>query len=195
MDDTDVINHVVSKPKIVIIAGEKVTQSVGNGLISKLKPFTFAIKKGLQQRGINVTGLNFKTLVILYYNEYSGKEINVSEFINNVCFKLKPDDLPTGDINSARNKMSYGTIEDIVNTVVHIFKTSKDKFDTLMMQGFDAYNLMTDEQIIQAKAATIVENNLFRKFKGDHFIKEGDFFRYVKYILILVLFVYIVNEI
>jgi hypothetical protein len=121
--------------------------------------------------------MKFKTIVAVYYNEFSptGKKINVSQFINNVAFKINKNDKPTTDINSFRNQTSFAEINFIVDSIINIFKVAKQKFETALDYGYEPKKILSDETILQAKATFLIEEKLLKKFKADHFMKFSEF--------------------
>lgn len=149
--------------------------TIGDDLIGRLRPFRAAMIRGLQQRGVNTFGMKFKTVVATYYNEFSGKKLNVSDFINNIAFKIKRSDDVTGDLLNARVQTSFNEINDVVSAVINIFKVSKSKYEAALTYGYEPDKILTDEEFTQAKAANRIEHSLLIKFRGDHYMKYSEF--------------------
>ena len=186
--------------KKIIVAEGKGKKTIGNILLSRLYPFGFAINTGLIKRGYNVSGLNFKSKVAIYYNEFATgiigrKPLNVSEFINNVSFKLTPDDEINGDIEETRNQVQFAEITSVVNDIIEVFKVAKFKYETLKIQGFEPRQFLTDEQLTQAKAAFIVQDRLTKNLQSDHFFQSGEVWGLVKIIVGIYLIYYILKSI
>lgn len=174
-----------SKRQRVVVARGKGSKTIGDVLLARLKPLAFAIRTGLAKRGYNTAGMNFKSQVAVYYNEFSGrKPVDVSEFINHVAFKLKTTDNPNGDIEDARNKQSMMEVNEIVTSVMNVFSTAKHKHEALAMQGQNPRQFMTDEQLTQARAAMIVQEKLLREFRHDNFVTQGDLMKWIKWVVI-----------
>lgn len=166
-------------------------KSVGDLVINKLLPFRFAMVTGLRRQGVDTTGMQFKTLIAVYYNEFSGRKINVSDFINNIVFKIGRDDEISSDISTVRNQTAMIEVSLIVDSVINLFKTSKQKYETALDYGYEPEKILTDEEIRQAKAARIVENDLLMKFKSDHYIKFSEVKTHLKWVLGLVVILYL----
>jgi hypothetical protein len=171
-------------------------KSIGSLIISDLLPFKQIMKKQLKRRGFYVDGMDFKTLVSLYYNEFASNQynkqnnlipINQFDFINNVAFKIKPSDKINGNINH-RNINNFESINDVVNGIIGIFKRSKEK---MISSGSNFDTELTDEEIQQAKAANKIEKNLENKIIDNQSIKIKD----VKSILFIGLVLYVLYTI
>lgn len=169
----------------------KVDLSIGENIIAKLIPFKFAILTGLQRKGIDTRGMKFKTVVATYYNEYSGKKINVSDFINNVAFKVNVSDETLNDVSSIRNQTGFVEVSLIVDSIINMFKESRKKFETALIYGYEPEKILSDEDISRAKAAKIVEENLLKKFKADHFMKVSEMNLTIKWLTWLVVVLYL----
>jgi len=172
----------VKKKKTVLARGKRNDgfYSVGDVLLSRLRPLKRAMILGLQQKGINTVGLNFKTLTVTYYNLYcvnplNKKPFDVSAFINLPAFKISPESETTGDPNDARNKAFFMDIVEVADSVILIFRAARERYDNLIQEGFDPKEMLTDEELLQAKAAIIVENDLLRRFRSDNFLKIEDY--------------------
>lgn len=194
----ETITRVKPKPKSrkkIIVAKGKGTKTVGKILLARLYPLRFALDTGLRRKGINTTGLSFQTLVIMYYNAFSGnKPVVISDFINNPVFKLRPSDNPSGDLSEARNQTAMVQVNDIVFEVMNIFKRAYERYRTLNNMGLDPKQNMTVEEFSQAKAAIKVKNQLIREASEDHFLKASDFVKTLKWIAGIILFFYILKN-
>lgn len=170
---------------------KKKPQSAGCLILDKIYPFRFAMITALQRRGIYVQGMQFKTLVATFYNEFSGKKTDLVSFINNPAFKIGLEDELTVDLSSVRNQTSMIEVSLIVDSIVNIFKTAKQKYQVALDYGYEPDKILSDEDLIFAKAARIVENDLLRKFKADHFLKAGEVSSATKWILGFVIVLYL----
>lgn len=164
--------------KVVIIIPKKAV-SYGDKIIAKLKPFRFALVTGLQRKGISTNAMKFKAIVVVYYNEYSGKTVSISEFINNPAFKADVND----NIDNVRVETAMVEISLIVDTIINMFKDSAKRYDTALSYGHIPEKILNDEDLSRAKAAKIVEEALLKKFAADHFMKLSEFNSTLKWLL------------
>ena len=162
------------KRQRIIVASGRGRKSVGNIMLAKVQPLKFAIITLLKKRGYDTSMMNFRTLVATYYREFVKTDFDIQGFVNNIGFKLSPDDETIGDISETRNALQFTEIPLIVEGVINTFVHSKQKFDTCIMQGFDPEMSLKDEEITQAKACIIIQEKLLRKEKEDHFLKADD---------------------
>ena len=170
----------VSRPQKKVIARGKGKKTAGKILIARLRPFKGAMIEGLNRHGIYTSGLPFKTVIALYYNEFcltdpTKKAVNVSEFINNVAFKLDVNDEINGDITEARNETAFSEIATLIDHIIAVFKGSKEKFNYIKSHGLSPYQYLTDEELLQAKACKNVEHSLLMKSANDSYVKVNDF--------------------
>jgi hypothetical protein len=191
MDNTEEKRRIVLvRKRKIIVAKPQHTPSIGCTILKELLPLRQAMIIGLRSRGINTQGLNFKTVVVLYYNEFSGRYINISEFINNFSFRISSVDITLADKNSARNLTAISQVKSVVEVIINIFKTAKDRYDTLLLQGFSPRELMTDEEISQARHAIKVEKELLSNSKKDHFVKASELNHYLIFAIVAGLLFY-----
>ena len=136
----------------------------------------------LNKRGFNTSQLDFKTLVILYFNEFvSNKEnpenhfqpVNVYQFRSNPIFRMRKGDNFTGDINSVRFAQSIDHVEGVTDNVISLFRKSRIKRDYAQEQGMNPKEVLTDEELVQAKAAARIENELRNKTLNSKSITTG----------------------
>jgi len=183
----------LKKPKKVkrVIARGKGEHTVGAVITSQLLPFNKVMRKQLNNRGYDTRRVDFKNLIPLYYNEFvSNKEnknsplvpINSYEFRNNPSFKIKPSDDLNGDLISIHADHFSG-VNDIVDSIINVFKSSKDKFNSAQDIGENPNQILTDEEITQAKAAKKVERLLEDKMMGEITLKTSDFITFLKWII------------
>jgi hypothetical protein len=169
-------------------------ETIGCYMLKKLKPFRFAMITGLQRKGINTFGMKFKTIVATYYNEYSGYNINVSDFINNIAFKVKNNDDVSNELVSVRVQTALQEINTVIDVIINIFKEAKNKYDTAKSYGYDPEKTLKDEELLQAKAAKIVEFELLKKFKADHYMKFSEVNTGLKWVLGIAIVLYLLNS-
>lgn len=177
---TTVKPKLVKSKKIIVARGYRsmggdAGHTVGDVLTAKALPFRFAMRTLLNQRGYNTNKLKFKSLLIKFYNEFSSKKyIDESNFVNNVVFKLRPTDNPSGDINDARNRTAFFEVTQITNDVINIFKIARDKYMIAANNGLQPEQLLKDEELTMAKATFKVERSLLSENKKDHYVSSGE---------------------
>lgn len=193
MDNTVHNNRVVLvRKRKVYVANNRKGATCGDVILARLEPFRKAMIIGLNRRGINTTSLNLKTLTVLYYNEFSGrKPLGVSEFINSFCFKITPKDVTTADRNDPRNVTAISDINEVADSIIFVFRNAKDRYNNLLLQGFEPRRSMRDEEIIQANAAREVQAKLISKSAGDHYVKFSDITPFLKWGLIILVLYYL----
>lgn len=189
------------KRKIIVAAGYRSMShdgeghTVGDVLTAKVLPFRFAIKSLLRKRGVMTVGMPFKMLLVRFYNEYSGKKkLDESVFINNVSFKLKTSDNPTGDVTAARNRTAFLEVVELANAIIDLFKVAKTKYQVTVSQGHDPIQLLKDEDIIMARAVFMVEKSLISKSRKDHYVKSGELKNTIYWLLGIGLVFYLINK-
>jgi len=169
--------------------------TVGDVLMAKATPFRFAMTTLLRRAGYATDGMPFKTVLIKFYNLFSGHpQEDETVFINNVVFKLKTNDDPTGDVDSARNQNSFVVVANIVNEVINIFKRSRDKYDTCIANGLVPEQLLTDAEVTEACATRMVERSLMRESKRDHYVSSGEFKKTLRWLLGIGIVVFIISK-
>ena len=188
----------VTVPKKKVIARGKGKKTAGRILIARLQPFKGAMIRGLQRHGINTMSLPFKTIIALYYNEFcltdiTKKSLNVTDFINNVAFKINVNDDINGDITEARNETAFTEIATIVDYIISVFKGAKEKYLYIKQQSLPVYQYLTDEELLQAKTCISVERDLLMKSANDSYVKVTDFKMLVKIVLFFVLIYYLLK--
>ena len=190
-----------TKRKIIVASGYKSMSydgeghTIGDVLTAKVLPFRFAIKLLLRKRGVMTVGMPFKTLLVRFYIEFSGKKhLDESTFINNVSFKLKPSDNPTGDVTEARNRTVFLEVAELANAVIDLFKVAKAKYQVTISQGHDPVQLLKDEDVTMARAAFTVERDLISKSRKDHYVKYNDLTKTIKWIIGIGLVIFIINK-
>lgn len=179
----------IKKRKIIVAAGtnsmswDKEGHTIGDILTAKALPFRFAMVTLLQRRGFRTDKMSFKYILIKFYNQFVAKKfINESVFINNVVFKIKPDDNTSGDIADVRNQTAYSEITEITNAVVDAFANARLKYQVNFDNGLQPEELLDDEDITMAKAAFVVERELLKKSKQDHYVSSGELKKYFYWI-------------
>ena len=164
---------VTTKPKRqvkkrVVIARGTGEHTIGAVITSQLLPFRSVMIKQLNRRGFNTRTLDFKTLIPLYYNEFvSNNEnksskfipINAYEFRINPAFRIHPSDNFNGELSSIHADY-FGQVSDITDTIINLFRISKLKKRSALLSGINPKQVLTDEELVQAKAAEIVEKKL-----------------------------------
>ena len=177
MDNTDIQKRIATpqkyRPKVVMADGRG--KLIGCVITAKLLPLRHAMLIGLHRLGYNTKDLKFKTIIILYYNEFvNNKTYSVRQFNNNLAFKIRENDDLTADVTSARIKGEIGIISEVVNAIIDVFKSAKLSYESLYSQGLNPKHFLSDEQFLQARAAIYIENKLASKSNYDHFVKKSD---------------------
>lgn len=185
-----------TKPKVsreakVIYAIGTGRHTVGAVLISRLRPFRSAMIEGLRRKGVNISALNFRSIVAEYYHNFV-KPFDRSAFINNVSFKLEPTDEPSGDVTESRNAMQFVEVKEVVDSIIRVFRDAKAKYEISLLRGDDPFKSLTDEELLQAKATMQVQKKLLSSAMADNYMKaEGSTFLY--WILGVVLILYLLQ--
>jgi len=198
MDNTDVKRHVVIVRKKQILANEiagKKKHTIGDVITAKALPFRFAMITLLNRRGFKTDELQFKYLLIKFYNQFVTKNpVNESAFINNVVFKIKPDDKTTGEIDEARNKTAFANVTEIANAVVDAFTRAKIKYQVHVDNGLNPEQLLTDEELTMAKATFLVERELLKKSRQDNYVSSGELRRVIWWLITLTGIIWLLNS-
>lgn len=184
MDNSDKIithktNTVYKRQKAYSHSGKYSTleKPVGTIITSQLLPFAHTMRLQLRRRGYNTTGVPLKSVIPLYYNEFvaGGKLVPIShfEFINNPAFKVRPSDNLNGELTDI-HKDFFAQISDVVYNIIQQFKLSRDKKRSATLNGMNYMEVLTDEEIVQAKAADKVTKDLQQKLLGNVGITVSD---------------------
>ena len=179
--------------RVVIARGSGDTATIGDIITARLRPLRFAMVTGLRRFGINTTGVSWPVLVALYYNTFSGKRVDVSEFSNHVAFKLKTKDEATADLTDPKNRTQFAEINDIVTEIIELFRQSKEKYLTAEKFDNNPEQVLKSEDVCRAKAVFIVERKLRRELRADHFLKQSDMVTVIKYAIIGFILYYILK--
>ena len=186
----------------VIVARGTGEHTIGNVMTSPLIPFRKSMILQLNRRGFNTDNLDFKTLVALYYNEFvSNKEnekspfvpISQYEFRNNPAFRLKPSDNFNGDLTYFKNSGYFEQVNDVVDRIINVFVSAKNKKAALTGAGYDHYQALTDEEELQARTAERVESHLESSALEAAPMTAGNFKNIVFWVVMVAIFVYIFN--
>lgn len=174
-------------------------KTIGAVFASELFPFRKVMVLGLKKRGYNTDKLNFKTVIGMYHNEFCSNlydksnpyvPINVFEFCNNPAFKLKQNDSFNGNMDDIRNIELFDRVSGIVDRIVDIMRTAKLKKDVAVSSGVNPKTVLTDEEMLQAKAAEKVEKDLEAKALGTKPVNAD----MLKNILIIGLVMYLIIQ-
>lgn len=203
MDNTDVKRNVILTRPVSLqakrhIAGGRV-KSVGRVLLEKVRPFRFAMLLSLQRKGIATKRLPFKVIAALFFNYFCTNSfgiapVDVSAFANNVAFRIK-------DISEAEPYNTNGRIHSEINQVMELaeyiveqFRQSNEKYNVAKSYGYDPNFVITDEEILQAKAFKRVYRNLNNELKSDNFVKVSDLKGAIKLVVIIGIVYYILKQ-
>jgi hypothetical protein len=180
---------VTTKPKLkkkkkIVIAQGTGEHTIGAVITSQLSPFKSSMKRQLNRRGFNTAFMNDRNLIALYYNEFVSNKynntsplipINAYEFCNNPAFKIKPSDNLNGDLSDHRNRDYFLQVGGVVDNVVNLFKFAKLKKRNAVLNGINPKEVLTDEELVQANAATKVEKDLENKLMNNKTFTYGNF--------------------
>ena len=195
MDNSENKYSVVHVNPYMVKALSVKNSTVGDEMVSQLLPFRGVMKRQLKRRGYNTTYLPFKDIVSLYFNEFASNQynsessflpVNTFEFRKNPLFRINPSDNLNGDI-SHHNMNFFNQVGGVVDSIVNVFRTAKMKKRYALLQGMPVTEIMTDEEITQANAATKVEKSLEAKMNNNKGVTVG----FLKKILIIGLVVYL----
>jgi len=203
MDNTGVKNNVIlttpvtSKPVSKGMASGRV-KTVGQGLLSKVRPFRFAMLLSLQRKGIAVRKLPFKTIVALFFNNFCTNSfgigaIDVTAFTNNIAFKTTKAD-ENEIYGNGRLSSSINQVREVADYVIAQFQNSNEKYQTALSYGYSPELTLTDDEILQAKAFKRVYNRLRKEETEDHFLKVSEIKPIFKWILIFAVIYYIAKS-
>ena len=180
--------------KVVIARGSGDRATIGDLLTARLKPLRFAMVTGLQRFGVNTSGVSFPVLIALYYNTFSGKRIDVSEFSNHVAFKIGVKDETAADLTDPKNRSQFMIVNDVVNDIINLFRQSKELYLSAENRGEIPCKVLKAEDITRAKAVFIVEKKLRRELQSDNFVRQSDVFKVLKFALIFFVAYYILKS-
>ena len=172
MDNTD---RIVTKKPVVVFKREKVSKKIKSGkpigsiITSQLLPFDSTMRLQLRRRGYNTNALPLKSVIPLYYNEFVAGDkltpISHFEFINNPAFKVLSSDNLNGELTDI-HKDYFSQISDVVYNIIQQFKLSRDKKNAAIANGMNYMEVLSDEEVVQAKSADKVTNDLQQKLLG-----------------------------
>lgn len=198
MDNTDVKREVILvKKKEVLASGicDKRRHTIGDVLIAKVLPFRFAMITLLNRRGYRTDSLSFKFLVVKFYNEFVTKNpINESAFINNVVFKIRPDEKTSGDINEARNKTAFLQISEVADNVIDAFRRAKFKYQLHIEKGLNPEQLLADEELTMARAVFLIERDLLKRSHQDNYVSSGEMRKIIWWMIIIAGILWFLNS-
>ena len=204
MDNFDIKNNVIltkpvyRKPSKGVAGGKGFT--VGRVLLEKVRPFRFAMLVSLQRKGISVAHLRFRHIVALFFNNFCTNSfgvgaINVSDFGNNVAFKIRSLDEAAPYNSNGRVSTQVNEVSEVVECIIEQFKQSNEKYKVAKLYGQSPAMTMTDEELLQAAAFRKVYRNLSKEVRGDNFIKVSTVNQVLKIAVIGLILYYILKSI
>jgi hypothetical protein len=171
-DGTITYRKVPDKPVKVVIARGKGEHTIGAVIVSRLLPFRKAMKMELQRRGFNTSGMNFRNVIALYYNEVISQKydksspyvpIDAKDFVNSFVFKVSPKDDYNADLSDIHNVTDINRVDSVIDNIIDVFRASKLKKQFAHLQGTDPKQVLTSEELLQANAAEKVQRVLENK--------------------------------
>jgi hypothetical protein len=184
MDNTD---KIATSKSMVVNRRQKSSQyqtsyispekPIGSIITSQLLPFANTMRLQLRRRGYNTDSLSLKDVIPLYYNEFVVEDklqpVSHFEFINNPAFKVRPSDNLNGELTDV-HKDFFGDISDVVYNIIQKFKLSRDKKRSASLNGMDYMEVLTIDEVVQAKATEKVTKDLQQKLLGNVGITVND---------------------
>ena len=204
MDNIDIKNTVIlTKPiyqrtKKGIAGGNG--YSVGRVLLEKVRPFRFAMLVSLQRKGIATAHLKFRHIVALFYNNFCLNSfgvgaVNVSDFGNNLAFKIKTLEEAAPYNSNGRVSSQVNEVTEVAEYVIEQFKQSNEKYKVAKSYGQNPKLTLTDEELLQAAAFRKVYNDLSKEVQGDNFVKVATVKQVLKFAVIIGILYYILKSI
>lgn len=190
------------KKKKVIKAQGYGEHTVGNVIASQLIPFRKPMEKALSKRGFNISGIPFKEVIPLYYNEFvSNKEnsaspfvpVNSFEFRNNPVWKIKPSHELNGTFHDFRNRDYFVQVSGIVDNIISVFAASKAKKQQAIAEGVSPKVALTVEEYNQATAAENIEKQLEAKVTDSEAVRWGSIKKIIIWVAIVFAIYYILK--
>jgi hypothetical protein len=158
----------------------KIKNSVGSEMTAQLKPFKPVMIKLLNKRGYNTKVMSFNDVIPLYYNEFVSNQknkksnlvpIDTYEFSENPVFKFSPSDNLNGDIFTHQNRQYFNHVASVTDSIIDNFRRSKLKVQMSGLGNFDTATNISNDELLQGKAAIKIEKDLESKSIGDRPIK------------------------
>ena len=169
---------------------------MGAVITSKLTPFAPAMRKELARRGFSTGGLDFKNLMALYYNEIVSdknissnglKPINAYEFTNNFVFRVTPSDNLNGDLTDIHNQLAFENVNTVTSDIINSFRIAMAKKRAAVSQGLNPSHVLTDTELLQARAGERVQNSLEQEVTDNKPVTFGQLRGLIIWILVIVL--------
>lgn len=203
MDNFDVKNTVILTKPVYKQAKKSVAGgngSVGKVLLEKVRPFRFAMLVSLQRKGIATAHLKFRHIVALFFNNFCVNSfgvaaINVSDFGNNVAFKIRSLEEAAPYNTNGRISSQVNEVTEVAEYVIEQFKQSNEKYKVAKSYGQNPKLTLTDEELLQAAAFRKVYNDLSKEVQGDNFIKVATVKQVLKFAVIIGILYYILKSI
>ncbi len=199
MDNTGVKEY-IARPKTKVQKPKqmgKLPKSIGSMSLARLLPFKPYMILGLRKKGFDTSKLDFKNLVALYYNEIGSQKnnrsspyvpVNINEFTNSFLFKISPRDNINGSLDDTSNRVELGNIDALVDSIIELFRTAKEKKEYAISQGVNPKTVLSDAELLQAKGAVRIQKSLENKVFYNKEIRLGQVKDFI--ILGLVLFLF-----
>ena len=173
--------------------------SVGRVLLEKVRPFRFAMLVSLQRKGIATSHLRFRHIVALFYNNFCTNsfgigQVNVSDFGNNVAFKIKTLDEAAPYNSNGRVSSQVNEVAEVAEYVIEQFKQSNEKYKVAKMYGQNPAMTLSDEELLQAAAFRKVYRGLSKEVQGDNFVKVATIKQVLKIAVISLIVYYILKS-
>jgi hypothetical protein len=177
-------------------------RSMGEIITDQLRPFSFVMRKQLARKGYNVKGVPFRNVVPLYYNELVSNKnieknsydpINAYDFANHTAFYIKPRDTVNGDLKDMRVLGYFDELQKVVDNTIDTFRVSRAKYNVSHFEGLDPYNVMTPDEVTQAKAAIKVQKDLEYKAIMNEPIRMATLKNILKVVIVVLILYYLLK--
>jgi len=203
MDNFDIKNTVILTKPIYKHANKGVAGgngSVGRVLLEKVRPFRFAMLVSLQRKGIATAHLKFRHIVALFFNNFCVNSfgvgaINVSDFGNNVAFKIRSLEEAAPYNTNGKISSQVNEVTEVAEYVIEQFKQSDEKYKVAKMYGQNPAMTLTDDELLQAAAFRKVYRSLSKEVQGDNFVKVATVKQVLKFAVIIGILYYILKSI
>ena len=166
------------RKRVVIASGLRGKKTIGNVMIAQLQPFKKSMARQLSRRGIYADHLQLKRIIPLYYNNFVCSEhsqytpINMAEFVNHIAYRVSPSDNLNGDVTDFRNMAEFTKLDDVIENIIDVFRTAKNKKRAVLMSS-NSYDLLTDDEQEQARTCQKVEKHLEAVAEGSQSVTKG----------------------
>ena len=183
-------------------AKSKINHTIGQEITAQLLPLKSSMRSQLAKRGFNVSHLETRSLIPLYYNEFISNKynkespfvpLNTYEFVNHMAFKVRPSDNLEGDVLDFKNLEQFNHLSSVVDNIVETFKLSAAKKRFAKLNGVNPRNVLTVEELDQANAVERVKKELKEKSSFESPVTQAQIMSLLKWGAIIFLIYYMIK--